>query len=448
MISPTHYLIKKEARKRILSLPSLPSSQPTVQPTVQPTSSSSAPTVKQSIPLPRLRVGSYIEYVYTDDRCSSSPVFISVQILNTCYRQSMTWPSVSGRPVFLKSFVAAGNQTLTEIDYFYRDPSCTNLIRNLTLIHPATSSSCSPLRSVDQMGAMISGYYVTSAISTANVMPSQGGLQIYDYSQSTCDGTVAESYFIATGACVFNKYMASCTGQNNGPVVTTYEANNGMCRGKITGVYSLSRDCGTSTLGGGQFEITSGCPTAGLASLIFIELFIGMVLLVFVCGCCGCACTRMMFTWRRNAALVVIEGGDPLDRYMMYQAQLHNVPYHPHMTVHFAVPAQAHLPGSANDVCPDLDTPVAFATPMTMTGGQQPQDGQPMSNDLYCEDIPLHVATAVVPPPSEGQLSNIAGNEPVLAQRASSIMFPTRYNFPPHATPATSAVTQYHPVNS
>jgi hypothetical protein len=358
----------------------------------------------------------------------------------------MTWPSGSGRPVYFKSFVAASNQTLTEIDYFYRDSSCTNLIRNLTMIHPTTSLSCSPLRSTaDPMSPLIAGYYVTGATTTSNVMPTKGGLQIYDYSQSNCDGNSVESYYFTTGVCVFNRYMASCTGQNNGPLVTTYDASYGMCRGKITGVYSLSSTCGTSTLGTGTFEVTNGCSNPGLASLIFIELFIGMVLLVFVCGCGGCACMRMMFTWRRNAALVVVEGSDPLDRYMMYQAQLHNVPYHPHMTVHFAVPAQAHLPGSMGDPCPDPGTPVAFACPMPAGNNSDNtdlQDGLPI-NENYCDDVPLHVATAVEAPPQESQPpSNIASNAPVLAQRASSIMFPNGYTFPTHATP------QYQPANS
>ena len=176
--------------------------------------------------------------------------------------------------------------------------------------------------------------------------------------------------------------MASCKGNNNGPIITSYDTSGALnCKGRVKDTYQLNQACGVGVYGSAAYEITSGCVTSILSSLMLIELFIGLVLMVFICGCGGCACLRMMVAWRRNAELVVVDGGESYDRYLAYQQHLQNLPY-PHMSVQFAVPTEAHLSntvaGNGRDcVDNDLDmSPIAYATTMHPSSSDDCADAQ------------------------------------------------------------------------
>ena len=434
----TSYDIKKNVRMRWLQQGGgiYPSSQPTTQPTLSPSSSSSTKPSGARAPSNLFTNGYYIENVYSDSSCQNSVIYVSTQQLNICYFQKSDLNS--GPPVFMKSTIIKGYNNITEVDYFFGDSLCTSLIPDLTLIHPTTSSICGPLRSMSSPNAIIPGHYVVgSAVSGANVPPlpsSISGLSINDYVTNACTGTSVESYFFAANVCVFNKYVASCSGNNNGPIITSYDSITANCKGKLLGTNQLSQSCGVGVIGAASFEITSGCVPGILSSLMLIELFIGMVLLVFICGCGGCACLRMMLSWRRNAELVVVDVGDSYDRYIVYQQHLQNLPY-PHMSVQFAVPTDARLShnmtGNDGNCVDETDlhlSPIAYATTT-----HPASDGEILAD---CTDERIqtidHSAVVTATPidlsrfaPIDAQQSAAHRNIPVAqAHRAQSVIIP------------------------
>ena len=420
--------IKKNIRLRWLQGGTYPSSQPTIQPTSFPSSSSSPSKKPTGIPSNQFITGNYIEYVYSDSSCQNSMVYVSIQQLNTCYFQNSFL--YGGLPVYMKSGIIKGYHNTTEVDYFFADSSCTSIIRNLTLTHPTTFTSCGPLHSMSNPNAIIPGYYVVGSVVPGTTTPSLpssiSGLSITDYSSNSCTGSSVESYFFSANVCIFNKYVASCTGNNNGPIITSYDSSVGNCKGKLLGTYQLNQACGVGVIGSASYEITSGCVTGLLSSLMLIELFIGLVLMVFICGCGGCACLRMMLAWRRNAELVVVDGGESYDRYIAYHQRLQNLPY-PHMSVQFAVPTEARLsnqvPGNGQNCVDDLDlSPIAYATTM--------HHPTPDCTDTQIPSAdPPAVATAT--PIDQRQLPIVAAqsashrNIPVAqAHRAQSVILP------------------------
>ena len=388
------YLTRRELRQRWVAAAGNgnlgPSSQPTTQPTTPP---SKAPTIHPTF----AQYSSYIEYVYTDARCGGQPVFISAQLLRTCYRQSSLYQN---QPYYMRSDVSITNSKLgnttsssyTEIDSYYTDSSCTTLMRNMTLVHPTTSPVCSPLRG--DAGVVMAGYYVKSTLASSYSFPSNG-LAVLDYPGYDCNfpgGMPLEGYFFASSQCVFNRYVATCTGINGGPLVNVYDPGQGVCQGRPLGSFSLPVSCAGSVLGHAQYEITSGCGPSSVASFALIELFVGMVVFIFLCGCASCAGLRVAIGWRRLNALVVVDGGgggggEQFDPYTSHPRGM------PHMTVHFAVPAEATL-AQEEGHC-DPDTVVAFAVPIGdhVEGGDRAGGG---TGDCELWEGQEHVATPVV----------------------------------------------------
>ena len=381
-----------------------PTMQPTTQPTIQPTTQPStlpyhAGVMPAPTPSPTF-LTSYLEYVYMDSKCATNAVFISAQLLGTCYRQSSLYQN---QPYYMRSVVSTGvmstsanaanaTASYTEIDSYYSDSGCTVLLRNLTLVHPTTSPLCSPLRSSSNPSVLVSGYWIKGMLVTAFSFPSSG-LAIVDYPTANCNyigGMPLEGYFFASSQCVFNRYMASCTGTNGGPLISVFDPSQGACQGRAIGSFSLSLSCTSSLLGHASYEVTSGCPAPSFASFVLIELFVGMVVFVFLCGCASCAGMRVAIGWRRHHAMVaVVDGpGDPFDQYISRPRGM------PHMTVHYAVPAEATF-AQEEGHC-DPDTVVAVATPMGVrdVGVGSHTQGEAGDRPLCDEDV--HVATPVL----------------------------------------------------